>query len=569
MNSTPHQQRRIPAGRWRRDALFIAVCVVAVVGFAGSLLPELPTRHPLAELSPSRGEHPKASVIETAAAVDSAINDAALNNTSDVVASVPPADRLTVARRLWLALMGTIPSLEEIRQLEASTTNAITGDPPDAAEIDRMLDHVFADPRHADYLAERLARAYVGVEDGPFLLYRRRRFTAWLSDQLLENRPYDAVVREMLTARGLWTDQPAANFITVAFVDDNEDDRLDEALLTSRLSRALLGVRLDCAECHDHPFADWKQRDFQGLAAFFAGTSPSLGGIRDDDTAYEVADRQTGESFTVEPCVPFAASALPAAGSNRERLAGWLTSDENPAFARATVNRVWALLLGRPLVEPVDDVPVGAAAPQALDRLATAFATSGYDLRALIRTIAHTEAFGRASRSSDVEVSDATTGADSGWLAFPLTRLRPEQVVGALLQSAKMQTIDRESHVLVKLVRWIQQREFIERYGDAGAAELEPRTGTIPQRLVMMNGTLVTEKSGDNPLGTVARVALLAPDDAAAIETTYLAVLTRRPTQPEREHFEQRLAETELSRLHVLEDLYWSLVNSTEFSWNH
>jgi hypothetical protein len=93
--------------------------------------------------------------------------------------------------------------------------------------------------------------------------------------------------------------------------------------------------------------------------------------------------------------------------------------------------------------------------------------------------------------------------------------------------------------------------------------------GTIPQRLVMMNGQLVTEKSSEGPLRTVARVAMLAPDDESAIEATYLAVLTRRPTPPELAHFVGRLADTQLSRQRVLEDAYWSLVNSTEFSWNH
>jgi hypothetical protein len=560
----PHDKPQRRPNGWRRDLLFLAICGLTAVGLASALLPEVPSDQPLADTSRRRAAHRRQQTDAIVQAVDTSLHEDELPRALD-------ADRLTVARRLWLSLMGTIPSLEEIRQLESgrvdtsaeSSVDMTVGRPVADAEIDRMLDHVFADPRHADYLAERLARAYVGTEEGPFLLYRRRRFTAWLSDELLENRRYDAIVREMITARGLWTDQPAANFITVALVEDDDDDRLNESLLTSRMSRALLGVRLDCAECHDHPFADWTQRDYQGLAAFFAGTTPSLRGIRDDNTPYEVEDHESGEPLTITPAVPFAPELLPSEGGNRFRLARWLTSRDNKAFARATVNRVWAMMLGRPLVEPLDDIPVDDDVLPALDRLADSFAADGYDLRSLIRTIAHTEAFRQKSRTD----SDEAVGGD--WHMFPLTRLRPEQVVGALQQSAKVQTIDRESHILVKLARSIQQSEFIKRYGDAGGDELEPRVGTIPQRLVMMNGELVTEKSGDNPLGTVARIALLSPDDAAAIETAYLAVLTRRPTPPELEHFGRRLAETELSRARVLEDLYWSLVNSTEFSWNH
>lgn len=571
MNDHPPTERPDPPAAWRRDLLLLAICGLAVVALVGSLLPDIPADSPLTSMSPPRGE--------TSGAVVTAVNTSLHgNDLGNDQSGSPSADRLTVARRLWLSLMGTIPSLEEIRQLESGSRSDDVDISVQAADIDRMLDHIFADARHADYLAERLARAFVGVEDGPFLRYRRRRFTTWLSDQLLENRHYDEIVREMISARGLWTDQPASNFLTVALVEDNEDDPLNESLLTSRLSRALLGVRLDCAECHDHPFAEWTQRDYQGLAAFFAGTTPSLRGIRDDDTPYQVEDHESGELLTVTPAVPFASELLPAAGGNRERLARWLTSPGNRAFARATVNRVWAMMLGQPIAQPIDDIPPDEEIP-ALDALAADFASQGYDLQRLIRTIAHTKAFRQSSRTSSGDTAEGDTNAgdtdeektdaDNQWQTFPLTRLRPEQVVGALLQSAKIQTIDRESHILTKFVRATQQSEFTDRYGDAGADELETRIGTIPQRLVMMNGDLVTEKSGDGPFRTVARVALLAPNDSAAIETTYLATLTRRPTPPELAHFSRRLAETKLSRLRVLEDLYWSLVNSTEFSWSH
>src|SRR5262249_44561625 len=118
----------------------------------------------------------------------------------------PAASDLAVARRLALALMGTVPSLEEIRQLEYL---------PSEERLAWWIDHVLQDRRCADYLAERPARPCVGPEDGPFLLYRRRRFVTWLADQLAQDRPYDAVVRDLIASDGLWTSNPATNFVSV------------------------------------------------------------------------------------------------------------------------------------------------------------------------------------------------------------------------------------------------------------------------------------------------------------------------------------------------------------------
>src|SRR5262249_12176944 len=160
------------------------------------------------------------------------------------------------ARRVALALTGTIPALSEIRRLEAT---------PAGDRLRLQLDNLFRERRSADYLAERLARACVGTEDGPFLVFRRRRFVAWLSDQLYQNRPYDALVREIISDSGLWTDRPATNFITVTYNPDKKEPNPER--LAARVARAFLGVRLDCAQCHDHPFQPWRRDDFQGLAA--------------------------------------------------------------------------------------------------------------------------------------------------------------------------------------------------------------------------------------------------------------------------------------------------------------
>jgi hypothetical protein len=467
----------------------------------------------------------------------------------------PRASDLAIMRRLGLALCGSIPSLEEIRRSEAR---------PLDERLNAWIDDLLRDRRSADYLAERFARAFVGTEDGPFLLYRRRRFIAWLSDAIMDNRPYGTIVREMIAEKGLWTDHPATNFVSVTF--DPELGRPTPERLAARVARAFLGVRIDCAQCHDHPFQRWKQTDFRGLASFFGGVHSDLRGIRDADNDYKPPDRKTREPVAIAPRVPFCPELLPATGSPRDQLAAWVVDPRNRNFARATVNRVWALLLGRPLVEPIDDFGAAGELHPALDLLADNFAAHGYNLHRLIRTIAASEVFQLDSAMSET----AGEGQEEGWAILPMTRLRPEQVAGGLFQAASTSTLGPQSHWFIRLVTYTGRNDFVRRYGDTGEDEFDARGGTIPQRLVMMNGEIVREKIKDGFFTSAGRVAELAPDDRKAVEAAFLTVLTRRPTADEESHFIARLAGTTgKERKERVTDLYWSLLNTTEFSWNH
>lgn len=548
---------------WARNLLFLGLCTAGMAALAANLSPspKSPDRRPLLVF-----DQPPADLQATVERVNAALLNP--NSTSAGRSLAERADDLTIARRLSLALAGTIPSLEEIRWFESLPTERRLNDWLGALLIDR---------RHHDYLAERLARAYVGVQDGPFVVFRRRRFVAWLADQLAENRPYDEIVAELMTESGLWTDRPATNFITVTIKPD-EKKGPDPSALAARVSRAFLGIRIDCAECHDHPFEPWKQADFQGLAAFFGQTEQGFTGIYDRGGEYRIENRVTGEMETIAPRVPYQSELLPESGELRHRLAEWATHPQNKAFSRAIANRIWALLFGRPLVEPIDDVHAGDDLPPALDILAEDFVAHGHDLRRLIQIIALSDAFTRDSRVDSSAVGSSagspslaqTVPAD--WMVFPITRLRPEQVVGGLLQSGSLKTIDYESHILVRFARATGQNDFIKRYGDDGEEEFAPQSGTIPQRLLMMNGKQVTDKTSDSIVVNAAtQIAVLAPSDERAIETAYLAVLTRRPTPAEAQYFLQKLADPsdERNRRQKVEDLVWTLLNSTEFSWNH
>lgn len=539
---------------WIRNLVFILLCVGGLSALAASLAP---VRKPSADKQLSAAV-PDAELREAAASVDQAFRD---QWRQEGIVPARTADDLTVARRMSLGLLGTVPSLEELRQFEAD---------PAETRLDRWLARILTDRRSHDYLAERLARAYVGVQDGPFIIYRRRRFVAWLADQLEANRPYNEIVQDLIADSGLWTDHPATNFITATGKPDPKNpDQIepDPVELTARVSRAFLGVRLDCAECHDHPFENWKQADFQGLAAFFGPTRQGLTGIHDGDAAYTVENRTSGAEETISPQVPFDRELLSTQDNLRRRLAAWVTHRENRAFGRAIVNRIWAQLFGRPLVEPVDDLHSAETLPATIDLLADDFVKHGYDLRRLIRVIAQTDVFRLDSRS-DAEAADA----ENAWAVFPLTRLRPEQAIGGVLQAGSLATIGYQSHILVRLARLGGQNDFIKRYGDLGEDEFAAQGETIPQRLLMMNGGQVHDRIKENLVANAAtQIAALAPNDARAVETAYLCVLTRRPTTDEARHFESMLADKADTRTRPqrMEDLYWCLLNSTEFSWNH
>jgi hypothetical protein len=534
---------------WRRNLFFLGLIVGGVFALGAGLMPPRQPK-PLTRFDASA--YRERDFVAVVKRVDASFRHAW---TEQQLQPASVAADLTIARRLALGLIGSIPSLEEIRQFEYL---------PEDQRLPWWIDHLLQDRRFADNFAERFARAYVGTEEGPFIFYRRRRFVDWLAEQFAKNRPYDQMVRDLIAAQGLWTDRPATNFVCVTVQPDNKNQP-DPVRLAGRVTRAFLGLRLDCAQCHNHPYAEWKQADFQGLSAFFGQTHLGFTGIYDGPGEYEAKDRKTQELQVIAPRVPFADELLPEQGSRRWQLACWVTHAKNPYFARAAVNRVWALLLGRLLVEPVDNLESDTSAPPTLDLLADDFAAHGFDLRRLIRVIASTEVF-RLDSAAEHDVGEME---EKAWAVFPLSRLRSDQMVGGVLQASSVATLNADAHILWRFARSGQRNDFVKRYGDTGEDEFDGHGGTIPQRLLLMNGQLLRDKIKDAPFNASRQIGWMALDDARAVEAAYLSVLTRRSTPEEADYFQRFLAESELSRAQRFEDLFWTLINSTEFSWNH
>jgi hypothetical protein len=494
---------------------------------------------------------------QLAAAIDRHIDEKLRANN---VAPSPPADDATFFRRIHLALGGRVPAAAEVRAFLADT------DPDKRAKaVDRLLDSAaYANHLTTVWRAWLLPEAQTNFEVAAAV----PAFEAWLRGRFQANVPFDRFVTELLSApldgrrpagRGPDPDDPAATG-PVAFYVAKEGKPENLAAATARL---FLGVRLECAQCHDHPFAHWKREQFWGLAAFYGGISRTNGAFQ------EVFDRR-------ELLIPNKDLAVPATfldgkepqwrfkKSLRVTLAAWATAADNPFFARASVNRFWALLFGVGLVDPVDDFHEQnpPSHPELLDELTRAFVDSGFDTKFILRAICWSKAFGRASTSDGPGQQDARLFA-----RFPVQGLLPEQLYDSLavvlgaapegLEGADFQNPGSP------------RRQFLEAFALSGKAT-DAHT-TIIQALALMNGGLIgsaTTPESSRTLGAVVELPGLTP--AQRIEALYLAALGRPPRPQELSralrHVEAATAAATKPRYG---DVLWALLNGVEFRTNH
>ncbi len=546
-----------------KSAFLIASCVFGLSVVGATL-----RRRPAIEPPRDRFSPYQANDFQlTLAAVNSKLAEMAI---SGGCTTAPKADSLAIAKRMTLAMIGSGMSFEEVRALQAV---------PESERVAWWTSRLLEDPRWSDYFAQRLSRAYVGTANGPFLLFRRRKFNLWLAEQLRADVGYNRIVHSMVSDEGLWTDKPQVNFVT-ATMDEANDGRGDPIRLAGRTSRAFLAQRIDCLQCHDD-FLDklnfgtkeipvlGRQEHFHSLAAFYSGTAAKnpFQGIAEDNQKYEFEFLGESGKREVEATVPFRADLLPTDGKPRKRLADWITHPDNRAFSRAAVNRVWALMFSRPLVAPVDDIPLDDDVPAVMDILADDFVAHGFSVKRLIRLIVESDAFQRDSRA-DFEITEAH---EACWAAFPISQLRPEQVAGRLFQACSLTAIDSDSSIFTQLRVFGDTQDFLKRFGDKGEDEFDTEAVTIPQRLIMMNGNMVTERTKVDLVGNAAtRIATMVSNDRDAVDAVFLAVMNRLPSTAESEEFTKYLAgKFGDTRSRAVSDLYWALLNSTEFSWNH
>jgi hypothetical protein len=381
------------------------------------------------------------------------------------------------------------------------------------------------------------------------------------------------MVRELLTALGDPADRvggAAANYALDA------PDAQTRAELTAR---RFLGIRMRCAQCHDHPFDTWTQDDYYGYAAFFAkvtGSSVSAGAMEMRqrvrlDPRGEVVHLRT--KAAAEPRLLDGSTVVIDEGADpRVALAAWMTQADNPYFSKAMVNWVWAQMFGRGLVEPVDDMSRSnpAVHPELLDALARHFVESGHDVRKLIVTIASSRVYGLAS--STVAGNEGDHRLFSHQMARPLSA---HQMADALARATQVPNVfsDRlgDRGKAIEVFNPTVPSAILDVFGRCTRVESCVQGGrpsvTLGQALLLIGGDVVDGKVS-HPNGYLARLLDLGPSADEVVEFLYMRTLCRAPTAEERTHWAAQL--TAAPELGVAaEDLFWALLNSREFAFNH
>ncbi len=389
---------------------------------------------------------------------------------------------------------------------------------------------------------------------------------SWLRDAFRENRPYDQFVRELLTARGsTWQ-----NGATVVF-----RDRPDVVEIGASVSQLFLGVRLECAKCHHHPFEVWSQDDFYGFAAFFSrvghhgGLSPPISGGEELIFAAQggqLAHGRTGASVAPKTLTGSDLAFGPD-DDPREALVDWMTDPANPYFAKVMANRVWAEIMGQGIVEPVDDLRATnpASNEPLLEYLADEFRDHGYDIKHLIRTVMNSHVFGLSSVPGERNVSDLRN-----FSRYYRQRLRAEvlfdavhDVLGEEEEFAAMPPGSRATQL------WTHRADslFLDTFGRPDPNQDPPceRTSdsTTPQVLHLMNSPDLNHKlSLDSALP--AKLASSEMTNEAIVEEIFLRAYCRYPTSDEAAKALAVLSASD-PRRRAVEDLIWAVLNTPEF----
>jgi len=487
--------------------------------------------------------------------------------------NVQPSERCSderFIRRAFLDAIGTLPPPKKIEAFLAS-------DAPD--KRDQLVDELLGltgDPARDIYTNEW--SAYWALKWGDLLRNNRKKvgdggmwaFHNWVRESLRENRPVDEFVRDIITAQGSIFANGPANYFKIASKPED---------LAETTVQVFLGVRLQCARCHHHPFESYSQADYYGLAAFFTrvGTkgSQDFGALGRDTVVLiknsgSIKHPRTGKRMEPTPLLGEPPS-LDGVRDFRRPLAEWLTSPDNDLFARNIVNRFWGYFMGSGLVEPIDDLRQTnpASVPALLDALADDFAASGFDLKHLMRTIMTS----RVYQLSSVPRPENVT-LDRLSLHYNVKRLPAEVLLDAIDDACGTQERFRGVPLgtrAIELPDTNYTSYFLDTLGRplrTIACECE-RTSepNLAQVLHIANGDVIQGKLSDKK-GRSAKLVKSEADDAAVIRELYLVTFSRPPTEEELERA-RSIIEGADDRRAAIEDLMWALLNSREFLFNH
>ena len=482
-----------------------------------------------------------------------------------ILPSAPCSDAEFI-RRAYLDAIGRLPTPAEV-------TTFLTDTSP--KKRDRLIESLVENPLFADFWALKWADV---LRSNRRTIHTKGSygFQQWLRGHWQRNTPVDEVVRELLTASGNTYENPPANYYRIA---------KDPTALAETTAQLFLGVRMQCAKCHNHPFERWSQDDYYGMAAWFARTKqkndPSLNGAKPNaknPTAEvvfvtregEVTQPRTGK--TMKPHFPGGTDADVKPGEDRRAvLAKWLTQPDNPFFAKSVVNRVWFHVMGKGIVDPVDDFRESnpSCNDELLDALAKDFIEHKFDLKHLVKTIMKSQTYQLSAEPNDLNRDDTK------YFSHAVTKLlTAEQLLDALCD---VTALPEKYAGLPAGTRAIQlpdgevNHAFLKTFGQPArelACECERESdGNLAQALQLINGPTLNEKlrSPTNRIGTLLEAK---KSDAEMLEQLYLAALSRRPDAEETKLAQAHLAKATDKRK-AWEDVLWALINTREFLFRH
>ena len=465
-------------------------------------------------------------------------------------------DEATFLRRVSLDLTGRLPSPESVRAFLADGRSS-------RVKRAAMIDTLIASPEYVDHWTVKWSdllqssRKYLG-EKGAY------EFQHWIREAIASNRPYDKVVRELLTARGSSYDNPAANYFRVT---------REAKPAMEKTTQVFLGVRMVCAQCHDHPFERWTQNQYYQMSAFFSAVGIRAGFevgeeiVFDQRADYEMKHPRDGRVMKPQFMLASSHAPVPDNAQRRDAFADWLTSRDNPFFAKAIANRMWSYFLGKGIIDPVDDIRASnpPSNPALLDALTKDFVGHDFDLRHLMRVIVSSRAYQASIETNEWNANDR----DNFSHAIP-RRLAAEELMDAVASAAgarpSFAEVPENTRASQLVDPHIGREGFLDVFGRPArdsSCECERRSDfSLPQALNLVNGKTISDAVADSK-GRVAKLILSGKSDAAIVDDLYLAALSRLPTVEERQRGVAYLSNP--ARGSRVQDLLWALLNSKAF----
>ena len=468
-----------------------------------------------------------------------------------------PVDDATFMRRAFTDLIGRLPSVIEAREfLDTESEN----------KREYLVDRLLERPEYVDHWANQWADL---LRPNPYRVGIKAvmNYDNWIRQQFRDNVRYDEFVRKLIEAKGSTWQNGAATLYR---------DRREPEEIAPLISQLFMGVRLECAKCHHHPFEKWSQRDFYQFAAYFAkvdrkgtGLSPPISG--GEEVVFVSAKGTVKHPVTSEALEPhplFGQTPEIAEGADpRSYLADWMTSKENAYFAKVQVNRVWAALMGRGLVEPVDDIRSTnpATNPELLDALAKHFQNSDYDLKDLLKTIALSSVYSLSSTPTDTNVADRLN-----YSRHYRHRLRAEVLLDAVADITETpNSLDGMWPEARANQVWTYRVDsmFLDTFGRPNENQDPPcertKDSTVTQALHLMNAPEIDRRIRSDE-GRVARLAKSAVTATDIVNELYLSVFSRYPNSGELAYAVALLDSAGDKRRSTIEDLMWAMLNAPE-----